>query len=162
MPDFFLHFLENIENSGLAAGVRRSTWLYPFVEILHIFGIVLVAGAAAMFDIRVLSARNQPFIELSSYTLLAWSKRGLILAIPTGIVLFTTNASALGTDPVFGLKLVLLLAAAANAWIFHVRVYLPFYHQKKEIFNWTTARINAACSLFLWMSIISCGRLLAY
>lgn len=141
-----------IEASLLAAAIRQSTWLYPFIEIIHILGIVLVAGGAILFDIQLLSANRKPVIE--SRYLLVWSKRGLLLAIPTGMLLFTTNALALSNDPVFGLKLLLLLLAAINAWIFHVRVYLPA--------NWSSARYHAIASIMLWISIISCGRLLAY
>lgn len=141
-----------IEASSLAAAIRQSTWLYPFIEIIHIVGIVLVAGGAMLFDIQLLSANRKRVTE--SRYLLLWSKRGLILAIPSGLLLFATNALALSNDPVFGLKLLLLLLAALNAWIFHVRVYLPA--------KWSAARVHAIASIILWVSIISCGRLLAY
>jgi hypothetical protein len=141
-----------IEASALATAIRQSAWLYPFIEIIHIVGIVLVAGGAILFDMQLLSANRKPVID--KRYLLTWSKRGLILAIPSGLLLFATNAIALSADPVFGLKLLLLLLAAINAWIFHVRVYLPS--------KWTTARYHAIASIILWISIISCGRLLAY
>jgi hypothetical protein len=141
-----------IESSSLAVAISQSTWLYPFIEIIHILGIVLVAGGALLFDIQLLSNNRKPVIE--NRYLLLWSKRGLLLSIPSGILLFTTNAMALSHDPVFGLKLSLLFLAAINAWIFHVRVYLPA--------KWTTARYHAIASIILWISIISCGRLLAY
>ena len=141
-----------IEESPLAEAIRQSTWLYPFIEIIHILGIVLVAGAAILFDIQLLSANRKPVIE--NRYLLSWSKRGLILAIPSGILLFTTNALALSGDPIFGLKLLLLFLALINAWIFHIRVYLPAKR--------TAARYHAIASIILWISIISCGRLLAY
>lgn len=141
-----------IETSLLATSIRQSTWMYPLIEIIHIVGIVLVAGGAILFDIQLLLKNRKPVIE--SRYLLTWSKRGLTLVIPSGILLFSTNALALSNDPVFGLKLLLLLFAAINAWIFHVRVYLPQ--------NWTTARYHAIASIILWISIISCGRLLAY
>jgi hypothetical protein len=141
-----------IEASALATAIRQSTWLYPFIEIIHIIGIVLVAGGALLFDIQLLSAKRNP--ATAHRYLLSWSKRGLLLALPSGLLLFTTNALALSRDPVFGLKLLLLFFAAANAWIFHVRVHL---HAK-----WTTARYHALVSILLWISIISCGRLLAY
>ncbi|WP_205511040.1 hypothetical protein [Longitalea arenae] len=141
-----------IEASALAAAIRQSTWLYPFIEIIHIVGIVLVAGGALFFDIQLLSAHTKPVIE--SRYLLKWSKRGLLLALPSGLLLFTTNAMALSNDPVFGLKLLLLLLAAFNAWLFHVRVYVPA--------KWATARYHAIASIIIWVSIISCGRLLAY
>ena len=141
-----------IEASSLAEVIRQSAWLYPFIEIIHILGIVLVAGGAIFFDIQLLSA-NRNLVIKNRY-LLSWSKRGLILAIPSGILLFATNALALSSDPIFGLKLLLLFLAAINAWIFHVRVYLPA--------KWTAARSHAIISIILWISIISCGRLLAY
>lgn len=141
-----------MEASALATAIRQSTWLYPFIEIIHIVGIVLVAGGALLFDFQLLSASRKSIID--SRYLLLWSKRGLIIAIPSGLLLFTTNAEALSNDPVFGLKLLLLLLAALNAWIFHVRVYLPA--------KYTTAGYHAIASIILWISIISCGRLLAY
>ncbi|WP_207511013.1 hypothetical protein [Longitalea luteola] len=141
-----------IESSALATAIRQSSWLYPFIEIIHIVGIVLVAGGALFFDIQLLSAHSKPVIE--SRYLLKWSKRGLILAIPSGLLLFATNAIALSIDPVFGLKLVLLMLAALNAWLFHIRVYVPA--------KWTAARYHAIASILLWVSIIACGRLLAY
>jgi hypothetical protein len=140
-----------IEASTLAAAIRQSTWLYPFIEIIHIVGIVLVAGGALFYDIQLLSANGKP---VEGRYLLRGAKRGMIIAIPSGLLLFSTNAISLSTDPVFGLKLLLLILAAFNAWLFHVRVYLPA--------KWTTARYHAIASIILWVSIISCGRLLAY
>jgi hypothetical protein len=141
-----------IEASSLAAAIRQSTWLYPFIEIIHLVGIVLVAGGAILFDLQLLSSNRKPVTE--GRYLLSWSKRGLLLAIPSGLLLFATNALALSGDPVFGLKLFLLFLAAINMWIFHVRVYLPA--------KFSTARYHAIASIILWVSIISCGRLLAY
>jgi hypothetical protein len=92
-----------MEASSLAVAIRQSTWLYPFIEIIHIFGIVLVAGGAILFDIRLLSAKNK--LPVENRYLLSWSKRGLILAIPTGILFFITNAMSLSQDPVVATKL---------------------------------------------------------
>jgi len=163
VPPGYDGFLQWIEASDISGVIRRSTWLYPFIEILHIFGIVLVAGGAVFFDIQLLTAlrKRGTLPSFLPFNLLTWSKRGLILAIPTGILLFATNAVALGYDPVFGAKLLLLLVAAINAWIFHVRVYIPYRHTAAE-FNRTTAGVNAMASIIVWMSVISCGRLLAY
>ena len=157
----FTAFFEWLEASSVSVAIRQSLWLYPGIEIIHIFGIVLVAGGAVFFDLQLLFSRHQQFIEKSAYRLLTWSKRGLLIAIPSGIFLFITNATALSVDPVFGFKLLLLLLAAVNAWIFHIRVYLP-YLENQSYFNWNTAKANAVFSIILWMSVISCGRLLAY
>ena len=124
MNEPFTTFFEWVEASAVSMRIRESIWLYPFIEIMHIFGIVLVAGGAVFFDLQLLLSKH--LIEKSAYRLLTWSKRGLLIAIPSGLLLFITNAAALSADPVFGLKLSLLVLAAANAWIFHIRVYLPY------------------------------------
>jgi hypothetical protein len=141
-----------IEASALAAAIRQSAWLYPFIEIIHIIGIVLVAGGAILFDIQLLNAGKKTVIDYRY--LVVWSKRGLVVAILSGLLLFSTNAIALSTDPVFGLKLFLLLLAVINAWVFHRRV--------DSQANEAIVRYHAIASIILWVSIISCGRLLAY
>jgi hypothetical protein len=155
-------FFEWIEATSLSAAIRESNWLYPFIEIIHIFGIVLVAGGAVFFDLHVLSLKHTVPSDRRPFRLLSWSRRGLLLAIPSGILLFSTNAVSLSADPVFWTKLSLLLLAAFNAWVFHVRVYLPYYRNNSPFFRWSVAKTNAVVSILLWMSIIACGRLLAY
>lgn len=151
-----------IENSDVSSAIRQSSWLYPFIEILHLFGIVLVAGAAVMFDIQLLTTRANELDATRAHRLLSWSKRGLLLTIPTGLLLFSTNAVALSADVTFWLKMFLLVLAATNAYLFHIRVYRPHLDSKQLVFRWQTARVNAVASIILWMSIIACGRLLAY
>jgi hypothetical protein len=87
-------FFEYLESASLSSAIRQSSWLYPFIEILHLLGIVLVAGGASLFDFRILSGRYN-YLSPENLSLLAWSKRGLLLAIPSGILLFITNAVAL-------------------------------------------------------------------
>jgi hypothetical protein len=155
-------WLEWLEATDLATSIRQSTWLYPFIEIIHIFGIVMVAGAAGLFDMLILFYSRKLALGGTPFTLLSLSKKGLLLAIPSGVLLFSTNAKALGADPTFHLKLILLALAGLNAWIFHTTVYLPALRAEQKSFPWKKARLNAVISLLLWMSIISCGRLLAY
>jgi hypothetical protein len=152
--------LQWLEDSWLAAAIRQSLWLYPALEIVHIIGIVLLVGPALMFDARVLGlSPSIPVASLSGH-LLPWAKRGLgLLIIPSGILLFSTNAVTLAGDPVFWLKLSLLAVAIANAFIFH-RIFKPEADGNSTIpFR---AKVNAFLSIVLWLMIIACGRLLAY
>ena len=152
--------LQFLEQSSLAVTIRQSSWLYPFLEIIHITGIILLVGAAFLFDLRLLgSSKHIPIVDLNKH-LLPWSLRGLLLVIPSGILLFSTNAAALGFDPVFWLKMSLLILAACNAFIFHKiasRTEVGVYASPP-----VAAKVMAAISILLWIAIISCGRLLAY
>ena len=46
--------LVSLEQSNLGAAMRESMWLYPAVEILHIFGFILLVGSIIGFDLRLL------------------------------------------------------------------------------------------------------------
>lgn len=156
------HWLEWLEKSSWAVGIRQSLWLYPALEIVHILGIVLVVGAAFLFDLRLLGfSRNLPVAGLSKH-LLPWSQRGLIFIVPSGILLFITNALALGTDPVFWTKITLIAIAALNVFVFHRFVYRPFKRTGTARELPAAARVCAGVSIVVWVAVVACGRLLAY
>lgn len=136
--------------------------MYPALEIIHILGIVLLVGAALLFDFRLLgSSKNLLVSDIGQY-LLPWSRRGLILIIPSGILLFITNAEALGFDPTFWLKMGLLLVAALNALVFHKFVFNG--QVDSEIWSKSSLhfKIPALISIAVWIAVITCGRFLAY
>ncbi|GAB2771056.1 hypothetical protein GCM10027275_12220 [Rhabdobacter roseus] len=152
-----LRYLDWLEQTAWAVGIRQSLWLYPALEIVHIVGIVLLVGAAFLFDLRLLGqARYLPVSGLARH-LLPWSRRGLWLIVPSGLLLFITNARTLGTDPTFGLKLLLLALAALNVWVFH-----SFINKSTPDEPPAFSRISAVLSILLWIGVIACGRLLAY
>lgn len=146
------------EETSLATIIRQSYWLYPGLEIIHIIGIALMVGAAFMFDLRLLGyAKAIPLDQLGGH-LLSWSQRGLWLILPSGLLLFITNAESLGNSPVFWIKISMILIGGLNALIFHqifkknsTRDPLPY-----------SFKITALVSIFVWISVITCGRLLAY
>lgn len=136
--------------------------MYPALEIVHILGIVLLVGSAFLFDLLLLGfSKNLPLAGMSHY-LLPWSRRGLILIIPSGLLLFITNAETLGNDPTFWLKMVLLAVAGLNALVFHKlgsRGKLDSNTPPNPPLHY---KIQALVSIAVWIAVISCGRLLAY
>ena len=153
--------LQGMEDSALASGIRASSWLYPFLEIVHILGIVLLAGAAFLFDLRLLGlSRKLPVPDLARH-LLPWSRRGLYLIIPSGVLLFSTNAVALAADPVFHVKLIMLVIGGLNAGFFH-QFLAPAASEWRHGNTPRTAKTVAVCSIVVWVTVIACGRLLAY
>lgn len=154
------HWLQFLEHSSWAVSIRQSAWLYPFLEIIHITGIVLLVGPAFLFDLRLLGfARHLPVTGLGRYLLL-WSRRSLLLVIPSGLLLFITNATTLGYDPVFRIKMGLLVAAGCNALLFHQVIARQI--QGTAAAMPMAAKVTALASILLWIAIIACGRLLAY
>ncbi|HEY0670501.1 MAG TPA: DUF6644 family protein [Sphingobacteriaceae bacterium] len=162
MANLLSQFFSWLENSTWAENIRQSLWLYPALEIVHLTGIVILVGSAFMFDLRLLGfSKNLPVASLAEH-LLPWSRRGLLLIIPSGILLFSTNAITLGVDPTFWLKMTLLVLAALNVLVFHKFIF-KVQNQSEDLYELPLpAKISAVISIMAWIGIISCGRLLAY
>ena len=151
-----------IEGLAIARAMRESLWLYPSVEIVHILGFITLVGAAAMFDLRVLGLSKSIPVRLLARHLLPWSLGALLLIVPSGMLMFAAHAGDFLGNRAFQLKMALLIAAGINAAIFHTGPY-------RSVDSWNTdaraplgARASVAISLALWISIVCCGRLLAY
>jgi hypothetical protein len=151
-----------LETSGLGEMMRRSAWMYPIVEIVHIVGFVILVGAVVMFDLRVLGlGRGLPVTALSGH-LLRWSWAGLALVVPAGVMMFTAHATEFATNPAFLLKLALLATAAANVAFFHMVPYRSVREWDVAADAPGAARVAAVSSIGIWIAVITCGRLIAY
>lgn len=146
----------------LAEAMRESPWLYPIVEIVHIFGFCILVGAVALFDLRVLGWGRALPVSVLGRHLLPWSLASLVLVVPAGLMMFSTQPQAFLANPVFLLKLTLIAAAGANALLFHVGIYRSIAEWEIEQPAPTLAKFQALLSLALWLAVICCGRLLAY
>jgi hypothetical protein len=152
---------EWLEYSVLAVYIRQSPLLFPAIEIFHIIGFIFLVGSAFLFDLRLLGiAKKLPIKDVADYVL-PWARRSLIVVVPSGFLLFISQAKALSTNGVFGLKLILILIAFTNAVIFHRFTF-------RSVSNWSSsetpsaAKAAAVISLLLWTLVITCGRLIAY
>jgi hypothetical protein len=157
-PDVF----EWLESSQLAVSIRQSQLLFPVIEIVHIIGFIFLTGSAFLFDLRLLGISKHLSVTGMARHLLPWSRRSLLLVIPSGFLLFISQATVLSNNNVFILKLILILVAFANAGIFHVYTFRSVNHWDKGSPTPVSAKAAAAVSLTVWMMVISCGRLIAY
>jgi hypothetical protein len=152
----------SLEASGIAVAMREWTWLYPIVEIAHILGFVVLVGSAFMFDLRLLGvSRGLPVTQLANH-LLRWSRLSILVVVPTGFLMFMTNASKLVENPVFRAKLVLIVLAGINALVFWYWTSSSVEHWNVQESSTLAAKFSAVFSLVVWSAVISCGRLIAF
>jgi hypothetical protein len=155
-----------LEGSGLAQAMRQWLWLYPAVETVHIVGIGLLFGSIAVLDLRLLGfSRNISVKRLASHVL-PWTAASFLLIIPSGLLMFTAHATEFIDSPVFVLKMCLIMAAGVNAGLFHTITFRTAdvwdSEDMRKLPPPPSARLSAALSLLIWISVIACGRLLAY
>jgi len=154
--------LDAIEHGGVAEAMRNSIWLYPAVETLHIVGFSILVGAVILFDLRVLGlSRRVPVRSLAAH-LLPWGAAALILIVPAGLLMFSSDAGNLVGNRAFVLKMLLLMLAGTNAAAFHMGPFRTAAQWDQGVAAPVSARLHAAASLLLWVGIITCGRMIAY
>jgi len=153
---------ELLEASRLAVYIRQSYILFPVIEIVHIIGFIFLTGSAFLFDLRLLGVSRQLAVTDLARHLLVWSRRSLLIVFPSGILLFITQAKSLGTSNVFGIKLILILLAFANAFFFHRSTFRTVSKWNSMTSTPLGAKAAAVISLLLWTGVITCGRLIAY
>jgi hypothetical protein len=138
----------------LAHALQTSVWAYPILEVAHIGSIAVLFGSLVLVELRVLGFGS----VLSAVSLarfgLPVTLAGFAGAAASGSLMFVAHAPEFLANRAFLLKMVLLLAAGANAALFHTRGSLV----RADRF----ARVQAGVSLALWLSILACGRLIAY
>ena len=88
-------------------------------------------------------------------------RAGLGLVALSGALMFTAHATEWAENPAFRLKLLLIVAAGLNAWAFH-RGPSARARWDRDLPARPRARVAAGLSIALWLSVITCGRLLAY
>jgi hypothetical protein len=151
-----------IEASALGMAMRQSLWLYPIVEIVHLAGIGLLFGSIAVLDLRLLGlSRDVPVRRLAAHVL-PWTAASFLLTVPSGLAMFIAHAGEFVASPVFALKMGLIFAAGVNAAMFHAGAMRGAAQWDANRAPPPAARLAGSLSLLLWLSVIACGRLLAY
>jgi hypothetical protein len=151
-----------VEASGIARWMREALWAYPAVEAVHIAALGTLFGSILIVDLRLLGLSRDVSASRLARHALPWSVGAFVLAMATGLLMFTAHAEDFLTNGVFLLKMGLILAAGVNAGLLHTG---PF----RTVAQWDTAvvpparvRAAAALSIAIWLTVIVCGRLLAY
>ena len=146
----------------LAAWIRGSPWAYPAVETVHIVALALLFGSIAVVDLRLLGVSRALPVTLLLRHALPVSMLAFTLAAATGSLLFLTHADDLVGNRVFVLKMGLIMLAGVNAAVFHTGAHADIRSWDSGCAAPLAARLGAGVSLSLWISVIACGRWIAY
>lgn len=156
------HWIALLERSALGEAMRRSLWLYPGVEVVHIAGFALLVGAVLLFDLRLLGVSRTVSVRGLARHLLPWAWLALFAIVPSGVALFSAHATDFASNPAFQAKLALIACAGVNAALFHRGVYRSVEAWDQHRATPPGAKVSALVSAGIWIAVIACGRLIAY
>ena len=101
-----------LEGTSLAARIRDSLLLFPLIESIHVIGLTLVFGTIAIIDLRLLgSPRPGDRSQRMASDILKWTWAMFAVTALTGLLMFITNASVYCAQPLFRMKMGLLVLA---------------------------------------------------
>ena len=158
-----LRFFEWLASTPGSIALHHSLYMYLIVSTVHVVTLSVFVGTAVMLDLRLLGAtlRQVPVSEVAA-RLRPWTMAGFLLMIVSGALLFYANPPPRYQNIFFRTKMLMLVLAGINAWVFHRTVY-------RNVAVWDLApvpprraRVAGGLALMFWAVMIVSGRMIAY
>ena len=159
----FLAFFEWLENTSGSIAIRESILFYPFVETTHVLTLCLFLGMIAMLDLRLVGValRGVPVSQVAE-RLLPWAATGFVLMVISGVLLFYSGPVRAFQNIFFRVKMVMLVMAGLNAFVFHRGIYRKVAAWDQDSVTPVGAKVAGFLSLLLWAGVVVAGRMQAY
>lgn len=149
-----------VEAWWIAKALRESGLLYMFVNAAHILGIGLLVGAILPLDLAVLGILRKAPLAIIGPFLSRAAAVGILLAIATGILLWSTRPRDYLENEAFLWKMALLGFAILNIAIQHGgrgwRLALGGGSVP------ASSRVLAALSAMIWTALLLAGRWIGF
>ncbi|MBZ5575843.1 MAG: hypothetical protein LAP40_04710 [Acidobacteriia bacterium] len=132
--------------------LNNSEWAFPLAECVHIGGFAIGVGSIALVDFRLLNLglRDETSARILRYTE-PWTLIALAFVVFSGFTLFVSQVGIYLINPIFPIKMYVLLAAL---------IYNFTVHRKVATMNDPPPALSkcvAIVSLLLWVSIVFGG-----
>lgn len=135
--------------------LSTSPSAYPVLECFHIAGFALAIGMTALVDFRLLGfdLLGQSPAQITR-AFQWWTLGGLIIAVFSGLLIFSTDPDMYYLNWAFLLKMAFLVTAIIFNYTIHRQSVSGRYPNH-------AARLIAVVSLLLWTSVIFGGIFIA-
>jgi hypothetical protein len=154
--------LQALEALPLAESIRRSLYLFPTLEAIHVIALALVFGTILVVDLRILgiASTERPFSRVSG-EMLKWTWAAFALAALTGSLMFITNARVYWDNTFFRVKMLLILLAGINMLVFQTTVARSRVWDREPRAP-GLGRVCGVISMTVWVLVIGMGRTIGF
>jgi hypothetical protein len=157
---FQIWLVHTLRAHNVAHAVMTSWWGWPTAESIHFIGLSLLVGCIGAFDLRLLGiGKRIPIAAL--HRLIRWGLLGFAINVVSGLAFLATEPEQYVYNPSFHFKVLFLAIAGVNAVTFYV---VPYRRATRPgvVDAPRSAKVIAAVSLCMWMSVIVAGRMLTF
>ncbi len=158
-----LEFATWLDGVSWTNALHESFYMYNWIETTHVLTLTLSLGMLLMIDLRMLglALTNVPASRIAERL----DKPMLIgfgVMLITGVLLYSAIPIRTTQSLWFRIKVILLIAAAINAWLFRRHMLAAAHSWDSDPVPPRRTRIGAGLSLALWAGVIVTGRFIAY
>ena len=142
--------------------IDSSMWVWPILEDLHFFGLILLLGTIGVLNIRVLGLlKRLPLAPLHRF--IPWGIAGFVLNVITGFLFYLGMPGFYNMNVVFQLKILTIFIAASELLLFYCTGAFRSVEdvgagEDAPVF----AKFIALTSLLLCIAIIVLGRYIPF
>ncbi|MFM1897680.1 MAG: hypothetical protein RLZZ385_2754 [Pseudomonadota bacterium] len=153
-------WLNGLESS---TNLHESYYMYNWVESTHVLTLMVCLGMLFIIDLRMLGfvlpdVSAAKIAERLNIPMLV----GFSIMFITGILLFYAVPVRSTQSIWLRIKLVIMVTAGINAWLFHKRMKESASSWENDRVAPRAIRLGAIYSLAAWSIIVICGRFIAY
>ena len=153
----------SIEQTSFSQSLQGMEWIVAVVQTIHILAVCTLMTAMMMSNLKVLGIlnRNHVLYPLAS-VLKVPAHIAIFVLFLTGLVMIIGEPARALLNPIFQLKMVLLIAAivcSIYSAIAQKKLANDFFgNSNNQLFQ----KLIAIISIGLWLSILFAGRWIAY
>src|SRR3546814_19197005 len=135
----------------------RVPWLFPTLESLHFIGVCFLFGSLLLVDLRLLGFLRGGSAGMAfAYLWITVGAFALLLA--TGLCFFFTNPFNYWSNPVFKIKMVLVMLGGTQAAVFTILEHRQVLALVPDLATGPFTRTSAHPSHALWVILPFPGR----
>jgi len=152
-----------IQKQPLSMLIDRNFWAIPTIQTIHILAIATTFGSVVMINLRILElAGRSRTMTQTAERYLPWVWWGLLTLLVSGIGITIGEPVRELTNPVFWMKMILVVVVALVSLGFQegVRRNLDWWEMTDE--RRVAIRIGAGVVIGLWCLVMFLGRWIAY
>ncbi len=152
-----------LHDTSFGTLIRESTWAEPIIETIHVLTLTVFLGFVILLDLRLLdlTLRRTP-VSTVFRQLNPWLFGAFAIMLVTGLSLFAGDPVLFYGTIFFKLKMIMLLAAALNVVVFNLTLGRRLVQWDGRPVTPAGAKVTGILSLVLWISVVACGRGIAY
>jgi len=146
----------------ISRDLRNGGWIVPTVQSIHIVAIAALMGSSIVLDLKLAGFMAKTESSRAVFQrYMPWLWGALAVLLLTGLLMVTAEPDRVLTNWVFWTKMALVVVAFFGTLV--IRIPMQRDEADAKTSAWGVAlKPLGLLSLLIWVSIILCGRWIAY